>query len=161
MYSKIIITSSALKTRQAWTLEQKIDHSVGVLEAFCTYCKEQGRTPFVSFSGGKDSTVLLDLARRFVDIDIKGVFCNTGNEFPEVVCFVRQTENVTIIRPDMTPRRVLEKYGFPLVSKEQAKSIYDARTTKSEKLRNYRLNGDGSRQAGVIARKWRYLIDEP
>lgn len=39
--------------------------------------------------------------------------------------------------------------------------VENARTTKSEKLRNYRLNGDGKRQAGVIARKWRYLIDEP
>lgn len=155
------LTPSDLRERQAWTLEQKIDHSVGVLEAFCAYCRELSRTPFVSFSGGKDSTVLLDLARRFVDKDIKAVFCNTGNEFPEVVRFVRQTENVTIIRPDMTPRQVLEKYGFPLVSKAQSRSIYQARTTKSEKLRDYRLNGDGKRQAGVIARKWRYLIDEP
>ncbi len=43
------ITPADLRERQAWTLEQKIDHSVGVIEAFCTYCKEQGRTPFVSF----------------------------------------------------------------------------------------------------------------
>lgn len=158
---KTTIIPSDLRERQAWTLEQKVAHSIDVISSFCYYCKEQGRTPFVSFSGGKDSTVLLDIARRFVNPTIKAVFCNTGNEFPENIRFVRQTENVTIIRPDMTPRQVLEKYGFPLVSKAQARSIYQARTTKSEKLRNYRLYGDGKRQVGVIARKWRYLIDEP
>lgn len=159
---KPTITPSALRERQAWTLEQKIDHSVGVIEAFCVYCKEQERTPFVSFSGGKDSTVLLDIARRFVDPTIKGVFCNTGNEFPENIRFVRQTENVTIIRPDMTPRQVLEKYGFPLVSKEQAKAVYEVRTTKSEAVRNARLFGrDGKRSPGMLAYKWRYLLNEP
>ena len=158
---KPTITPSALKTRQAWTLEQKIDHSVGVIEAFCVYCKEQGRTPSVSFSGGKDSTVLLDIARRFVDPAIKAVFCNTGNEFPENIRFVRQTENVTIIRPDMTPRQVLEKYGFPLVSKRQAQSVFEARTTKSEKFRNYLIGGCGNQKPGVIALKWRYLLNEP
>lgn len=161
MDSKIIITPAALKTRQAWMLEQKIDHSVGTLEAFCTYCKEQGRTPFVSFSGGKDSTVLLDLARRFVDKDIKAVFCNTGNEFPEIVRFVRQTENVTIIQPDMTPKQVLDRYGFPLVSKEQARAVYDIRTTKSEVLRSIRLFGRvGKRSPGTLSNKWRYLLNE-
>ena len=76
---------------------------------------------YVSFSGGKDSTVLLNLVRRFIDPNTKAVFCNTSNEYPEIVYFVRQTENVTIIRPNMTFKQVVAKYGFPLVSKQQAK----------------------------------------
>ena len=80
------------------------------------------RTPYVSFSGGLNSTVLLDLARRFVDPNMKGVFCSTGNEYPEIVRFVRHTDNIEIIHPAMPPREVMARYGFPLVSKEQAQA---------------------------------------
>ena len=79
------ITISDLHARQAWPLEQKIDHTVGAIEAFINYCEKHGRKPYVSFSGGLNSTVLLDIARRFVDPDMPGVFCSTGNEWPEIV----------------------------------------------------------------------------
>lgn len=155
------ITLSDLRARQAWPLNQKIDHTCYAVEAFVAYCKEHGRTPYVSFSGGLNSTVLLDLARRFVDPNMKGVFCSTGNEYPEIVRFVRHTKNIEIIRPAMTPREVVARYGFPLVSKEQAHIIRQIRTTKSDKLRNYRLFGDGEHQSGVLSVKWRYLTNEP
>ena len=65
-----------LKERQGWTLEQKIDHSLGVIDQFV------GRLSlehvYVSFSGGKDSTIVLWLARKLYP-EIKSVFCNTGN----------------------------------------------------------------------------------
>ena len=69
------LTLSDLRTRQAWPLNQKIDHTCYAMETFVAYCKEHDRTPYVSFSGGLNSTVLLDLARRFVDPNMKGVFC--------------------------------------------------------------------------------------
>ncbi len=150
-----------LKRRQQWTLNQKIDHSLGAIEAFIS---RTGRPPFVSYSGGKDSTVLLDIARRYIDKDIKAVFCNTGNEYVEIIRFVRNTENVTIIRPQYTIRQVIEKYGFPLISKEQAHGIRQVKTTRSEKLRNIRLHGtDRSKGwvSGKIADRWQFLIDEP
>lgn len=91
------LTLSDLRTRQAWPLNQKIDHTCYAMETFVAYCKEHDRTPYVSFSGGLNSTVLLDLARRFVDPNMKGVFCSTGNEYPEIVRFVRHTDNIEII----------------------------------------------------------------
>lgn len=150
-----------LAERQKWSLNQKIDHSVGAIESFIS---QTGRIPFISYSGGRDSTVLLDLARRFMDRDMRAVFCNTGNEYPEIVRFVRSTENVTVIRPEYTVKQVVEKYGFPLISKEQAQGIRQAKTTKSGKLLNIRLHGtDSSRGwlSGKIADRWQYLIDEP
>lgn len=150
-----------LQERQRWTLEQKIDHAVATVE---NYIAKTGKTPYVSFSGGKDSTVLLDLVRRFVDSSIKGVFCNTGNEFPEIVRFVRSTHNVIIIRPNLSVRKVLSTYGFPLISKEQAHGIRQARTTKSKKLLNIRLYGTDKNKgyiSGKIADKWQPLIYAP
>lgn len=154
------MTIQELEARQKWTLNQKIDHAVGTVEAFIA---KTGKTPYVSFSGGKDSTVLLDLVRRFVDKDIKAVFCNTGNEYPEIVRFVRSTENVTIIRPEITFKQVISGYGFPLISKEQAHGIRQAKTTKSEKLLSIRLHGSDPKKgyrSGKIAGRWQFLIKE-
>lgn len=114
-----------LKERQSWTLEQKIDHSLGAIDQF--YQRMNGKV-YVAFSGGKDSTVLLDLCRMF-DPNIKAVFCNTGNEFPDIVRFVRNLQhrgggyNIEIITPELKPKEVLYEYGFPLISKELAKKI--------------------------------------
>ena len=145
-----------LQERQSWTLNKKIDHAVGAIEAFIS---RTGKTPYVGFSGGKDSTVLLDLVRRFVSKDIKAVFCNTGNEFPEIIKFVRGTENVRIISPDRTVKKILDKYGFPLVSKEQSLYINNARHTKSAKLLNKRLNGCSAYKIGKISERWKFLIN--
>lgn len=64
----------------------------------------------VSFSGGKDSTVLLHLVRTLYP-EVKGVYCDTGLEYPEVKEHVKATENIEIIRPAMSFKQVLDKYG--------------------------------------------------
>jgi 3'-phosphoadenosine 5'-phosphosulfate sulfotransferase (PAPS reductase)/FAD synthetase len=111
------MTYEELKYRQGWTLEQKIDHAAGTVEFFLS--KTDGKA-CISFSGGKDSTVMLDIIRRFVDKNIPAIFCNTGNEYPEVVKFVRQTDNVTVIRPDIHVKQIIGKYGFPLLRKKSS-----------------------------------------
>ncbi|MDR3266276.1 MAG: phosphoadenosine phosphosulfate reductase family protein [Tannerella sp.] len=151
------MTYEELKYRQSWTLEQKIDHSVGVVSAFLV--KTNGNA-YISYSGGKDSGVMLDIIRRFVDKTISAVFCNTGNEYPEVVKFVRQTDSVTVIRPEIHIRQLIEKYGFPLISKEQSQYIRQAKHTNSEKLRNIRLHGS-IKGIGKIAERWKFLINAP
>ncbi|MDR2385184.1 MAG: phosphoadenosine phosphosulfate reductase family protein, partial [Tannerella sp.] len=151
------MTYDELKQRQGWTLEQKIDHSVGVVSSFM---ERMNGNLYVSVSGGKDSGVMLDIIRRFVDKNVLAVFCNTGNEYPEVVKFVRQTDNLTVIRPDMHIRQIIEKYGFPLISKEQSQYVRQAKHTKSERLRNIRLYGSIN-GIGKIAERWKFLIDAP
>lgn len=77
---------------------------------------------YISFSGGKDSTVLLHLVREEYP-NIKAVFVNTGLEYPEIQKFVKRFDNVTILRPKMSFVEVIKKYGYPLVSKEVAECL--------------------------------------
>lgn len=81
---------------------------------------------YISFSGGKDSTVLLHIVREIYP-DIPAVFVDTGLEFPEIKQFVKRFDNVTILRPEMSFRQVILKYGYPLISKEVAQKIYEVR----------------------------------
>lgn len=114
---------------------------------------------YISFSGGKDSLVLLHMIRSEYP-NIEAVYVDTGLEYPEIKEFVKTFENVTILRPKKTFKQVLEQYGYPVVSKEQAGFIEEYRNTKSEKLRDLRLNGDHKGRFKISA-KWRYLIDAP
>lgn len=113
----------------------------------------------MSFSGGKDSTVLLDICRRIYP-DIAVVFCDTGLEYPEIREFVKGFDGVTWLKPKMTIKQVIRKFGYPVISKEQSQFLYEYRNTKSEYMRNLRLNGNKSGQ-GKIKNKYRYLIDAP
>ena len=85
----------------------------------------------VSFSGGKDSTVLLHLVRELYP-DVRAVFSNTGLEYPEIQRFVKSFDNVDIVTPKMRFDEVISTYGYPLISKEVAEAIYYARRIRSQ-----------------------------
>ena len=151
------MTLNELRERQAWTLNQKIDHSLGTIEAFINQLGGVDKV-YVSFSGGKDSTVLFHLSQRLYP-DILGVFNNTGNEYPDILKFVKETQesgaNIQIIRPKITPRQVWDKYGFPLVSKETADRIHRVRTNPNSATSQRIL----TRSQFKLPAKWLWLID--
>lgn len=78
-----------LRERQSWPLMKKIDHALFTIDTFLG--RTEGKA-YVAFSGGKDSTVLLDLC-RIIKPDIKACFVNTGNEYPDIVRFVRELKD--------------------------------------------------------------------
>lgn len=88
---------------------------------------------FISFSGGKDSTVLLHIARQMYP-NIKAVFVDTGLEYPEIRRFVKTFDNVEMLRPKMRFDEVIKKYGYPIISKEVAECVYGARRFLEEQL---------------------------
>lgn len=126
------MTTDILKERQAWTLAQKVDHALATIDVFISRMGGIDKV-YCSFSGGKDSTVLLHLCRILYP-DILAVFCSTGNEYPEIIQFVREQAkkgaNIQVIRPEITPRQVWAKYGFPLSGKKRHK-----RFTKCDLIR--------------------------
>lgn len=154
-----MITKDELEYRQSWSLEQKIDHSLGVIDQF--YNRLNGQV-YVSFSGGKDSTVLLWLARKIFP-DIKAVFCNTGNEYPDIVKFVRDMknrgENVEIIYPKMKPKEVIDKYGFPLISKEKARQVWYCKKNPDGKVAKRAIESESRYTRLPLCYRW--LLNEP
>ena len=121
-------TMEELRTRQRYPLDLKISLTEQRIRSWVNEFGENG--VYVSFSGGKDSTVLLDIVRNKMGYkDIPAVFVDVPTQFPELKEFVKTWDNVEIIRPNISFMQVCEKYGFPLISKEVSESVYGARKT--------------------------------
>lgn len=116
-------TISDLCQMQSLPLEAKIKMTERRLQDWYDYYEGQ---VYVSFSGGKDSTALLHIARRLFP-DIKAVFVDTGLEYPEIRDFVKTFDNVDWLKPKMNFRQVIEKYGYPFISKEVSECVDGAR----------------------------------
>jgi len=118
---------------------------------------------FISYSGGKDSEVLVHLVRDLYP-EVPAVFCDTGLEFPEIRAHARKMENLVIVRPEMSYKQVLETYGYPVISKRMAQYIREARSAGPES-NIYRLRTTGIRTngtmspMGALSKKWRWLAD--
>lgn len=144
---------------------------------------------YLSFSGGKDSTVLKHIVDSMY-ADVPSVFVNTGLEYPEIQHFVREVKdgkyecfnsNVEILRPEMPFVEVIKKYGYPVVSKNVSNAVRNARNNIKNgdySLRLCQLGVHESEYGGlkvpdgydfhkVVAKskfgkqKWRFLLDAP
>lgn len=140
---------------------------------------------YVSFSGGKDSTVLAYLAARYLSSfrvppwELTLVFVNTGLEYPEIQHFAndyvawlqRQFTRIDVqlvrLRPKMNIRQVLTKYGYPVIGKKQARFIRDLQNAHGQNDATVNLYLTGYNREGVycstmkLADKWHYLKDAP
>ena len=150
------VTSDELKRRQSLPLSEKIEMSQCVIETWWKHWDEQ---VYVSFSGGKDSTVLLHLVRSLFP-NVPALFADTGLEYPEIKDFIKTVDNVFTERPKLSFRQVIDQYGYPVISKEQSRYLFEYRTSRSEKLKKIRLYGNEWNR-GKISKKWLFLLDAP
>ena len=123
---------------------------------------------YVSFSGGKDSTVLKHIVDGMYD-DVPALFINTGLEYPEIQKFAMSQKNVVTVRPEMRFDEVVKTYGYPVVSKEVADTVLGARhgkgsgewkSTRLQKLRGELLDRNGNK-SHFNCEKWGFLLDAP
>jgi 3'-phosphoadenosine 5'-phosphosulfate sulfotransferase (PAPS reductase)/FAD synthetase len=154
----MVYTSEDLKKMQAWSLDRKIQVTqTRIIEFYQHY---EGKV-YVSFSGGKDSTVLLNIARKIYP-DIEAVFVDTGLEYPEIRDFVKGYENVTWLKPKMRFDEVVGKYGYPVISKKIANTVSNA---KIGNMRWKQIHGvfENSKSEKSIYNysKYKYLLDAP
>lgn len=84
---------------------------------------------YISYSGGKDSTVLSDLIDRAIpNNNIPRVYSDTGIEYKMIRQFVmakcKQDNRFLMIQPGVPIKKMLEEVGYPFKSKEH--SLYVA-----------------------------------
>ena len=125
---------------------------------------------YISFSGGKDSTVLKHITESIYGDQIPSVFVNTGLEYPEIRQFALKQKNVIRIDPQLKFYDIVNTYGYPVFSKEVAKTVWEAKrsleinpdadTAQLQKLHGTKRNPDGSLSAFNIP-QYGYLLDAP
>lgn len=135
---------------------------------------------YVSFSGGKDSTVLKHIVDSMYS-DVPAVFVNTGLEYPEIQQFVREVKagkydcfnpDVDILRPEMRFDEVIKKYGYPVISKEVSQTLYEASRTallhnipkRETKIYFRKFSKEGqyaSVKSAFSCKKYDFLLDAP
>lgn len=134
-------TREDLKWLQSLSWQQKVlKTQVRILEWFNRF---DGQV-YLSFSGGKDSTVLAHIISE-MGLEIEKVFADTGLEYPEIRAFVKDS-GATIIRPKMRFDEVIRKYGYPVISKEVSQAVYEGRRSlalgKTDTLKLRKLRGE-------------------
>lgn len=158
-------TKKDLKRFQSESLDDKIQRSFAkISEWFARWNNEV----YVSFSGGKDSTVLADLCAKWCEIIDKTlylVFVDTGLEYPEIRQHVKSYAEwlrnkykidvqLEIIRPEMRFDEVIKEHGYPIISKQVASIIDGARKNIENGKYSLRL-----RQLGVMSNEYGGLYD--
>ena len=83
---------------------------------------------YLSFSGGKDSTILhylVDMA--LPNNNIPRVFINTGIEYNDIVSFVKELaekdNRFVILKPTKPIKQTLDTYGYPFKSKQHSHNL--------------------------------------
>lgn len=162
--SKILMTKQRIRSWcEAWTRFEIYDKATGKTRSVTWDTRDRFSEPpmketeyieavfpnwvCVSFSGGKDSTVLKHIVDSMAD-DIPSVFVNTGLEYPEIQKFVRDIKSgkwdcfnsdVEILRPEMRFDEVLKTYGYPVIGKRQADAVELARKNIADGKYSVRL----------------------
>ena len=154
-----------LKQMQSLPLDIKIRMTKERIEQWYNYWDGM---VYVSFSGGKDSTVLKHIVDSMYD-DVPSLFVNTGLEYPEIQKFAMSQKNVVTVRPEMRFDEVIKKYGYPVVSKEVSQTVYEAKrshadsklkTARMKKLNGELLDKNGNKST-YNCEKWKFMLDAP
>lgn len=113
-----------LRTRMNYPLDLKVELAKRRIQSFVERYGENG--VYIGFSGGKDSLVVLDIARKMYP-GLKAAYNDTWLEYPQVREFVYGFDNVDIVKPTMSMKDIVKQYGWCFPSKDVAEAIWYAR----------------------------------
>lgn len=146
------------------TLDDKVTEACHRIEEL--YYETDGHC-YVSFSGGKDSTVLLALIKMCEEIytipenAIPAVFSNTGIELGITIDFVKWVKenyypNVAVIHPLKSFDAVLKENGKPIKSKQKSKDLYQYHYGKRTDALLLLLLAGRTKTAGKLSAKHKF-----
>ena len=92
-------------------LQKKIDRAIKLLQAAGKKAAEIGQPVEVCYSGGKDSDVILELA-KMAGINYRAIYKNTTIDPPGTIKHARE-RGAEIVQPKKTFRELLEQKGWP------------------------------------------------
>lgn len=119
-------TMSDLYQMQSLPLSAKISMTARRINEWVNEFGEDG--VYLSFSAGKDSTVLGHIIRVVCGYkNIPFVFVDVPTQYPELKQFAQTFDNLVILKPKISFAQVCEKYGFPMISKEVSNCVSGAR----------------------------------
>jgi 3'-phosphoadenosine 5'-phosphosulfate sulfotransferase (PAPS reductase)/FAD synthetase len=161
------VTREELQRRLALPLGEKI---LWAREVIVEYFAQFNGQVYVSFSGGKDSQVLLHIVRDLFP-NVPAVFCDTGLEYPEIRKHVKTFDNVVWMKPRMKFPEVVKNVGVAVGSKKVAMMIRRLRDyitnplPRNEATRNLYMNGlkkDGTISKGSkLPERFKPLLNAP
>lgn len=128
-------------------LEKKVAQAVRLIQAAGQAAGKKGQPVEVCYSGGKDSDVILELA-KMAGINYRAIYKNTTIDPPGTIGHVREM-GVEIVRPRQSFFQIVEKKGFPT---RQARFC-------CERLKEYKILDvmlQGIRRSESTARAKRY-----
>lgn len=160
MVGNYAISPELLRYRQALPLYIKENMTRNRIRSFVETYGTDG--VYLSVSGGKDSCVLLDIVRNMYP-GIEAVFVDTWMEFPEIRNFIKQFDNVRILKPEKSLKQIINECGWCFPGKEVASAVKAARQGTPWAVRKL----DGVNKNGMPSKyreryvKWKVLIDAP
>lgn len=134
-----------------FTIDEKIEYSTEIIKDFYDSC--EGKV-YISFSGGRDSTILLHLVRSIYP-DVPAAFFNTGLEFPEIVDFVKTKDNVDIRHTRSSFIDVVNKFGYPVGGKNLSHWIALAQSGAPSGIRQMNATTKYGHK------KFKWMVDAP
>ena len=92
-------------------LQKKVDRAVKLIQSAGKIAAEHGQPLEICYSGGKDSDVILELA-RMSGINYRAIYKNTTIDPPGTIKHAKE-KGVEVMQPSMNFRQVIEKKGMP------------------------------------------------
>lgn len=111
------------------TIYQKIDLIASRIEAYLLHNPYSAK---ISYSGGRDSHLLLHIARNVLSFDnnkLPAIYAKTHNEYHEIRSRIEE-QDITVVDSGLTIFEVYLKEGLPLWGKRFSKYWNDTQIKK-------------------------------